>query len=86
MRFAGAAAGRWVKVWPQPLTTDNSIPNGSDRSAGNGNALLATVKSQGMLVTDPAPGKAATLIFANERKHALVEHDLNGRLNYWHPA
>jgi hypothetical protein len=74
----GHPVGRWVKGWPQPPSA-TSPADENDRSTGSESGLLAKMKSQGMLVTDPALGKEATPLITNEPKTALVEHDLNVR-------
>jgi hypothetical protein len=72
--------GRWVRGWPLPplangaphsMAADPAVSN-----PGPDNALLARMISQGLLVTDPAIGKEAAPVVADEPTVAVVEYDL----------
>jgi len=73
--------GRWVSGWPLPqsgisaATQDGALA----RAPGPENGLLAQMISQGLLITDPALGKAAAPVVADKAKVALVEYDLHVR-------
>ena len=71
--------GRWVRGWPA-VPTDSGAPEAPGaEGAGAGNRLLAKMLAQRLLVTDPALGKVAAPIVADEAKVALVEHRLHER-------
>ena len=76
--------GRWVRGWPAipdaavDRATDSGAPAAPGaEGAGAENRLLAKMLAQRLLVTDPALGKVAAPIIADEAKVALVEHRLH---------
>jgi Transglutaminase-like superfamily len=73
--------GRWVMGWPLPQTgpAPPAQDGGPARVPGPENGLLAQMISQGLLVTDPALGKEAAPVVADQPKVALVESDLYAR-------
>jgi Transglutaminase-like superfamily len=82
---------RWVKGWPVPLSDSESAASeaGGRPAPDPQNGLLAKMISQGLLVTDPAIGKEAAPVLAEQPKVALVEYDLNFRprttlAHFWH--
>jgi hypothetical protein len=73
--------GRWVRGWPSPQAAPAAAVRDSHAPPGPGpeNGLLAKMISQGLLVTDPALGKEAEPVVADEPKVALVEYDVRAR-------
>lgn len=73
--------GRWVRGWPLPPAAPvAAVHDGAAPPVpGPENGLLASMISQGLLVTDPALGKEAAPVVADEPKAALVEDDLHVR-------
>ena len=73
--------GRWVRGWPLPQASQVAAGRDSHAPPGPGpeNGLLAKMISQGLLVTDPALGKEAAPVVADEPKVALVEYDVRAR-------
>ena len=73
--------GRWVTGWPLPQTgpAPSAQDSGPARVPGPENGLLAQMISQGLLVTDPALGKEAAPVVADQPEVALVESDLYAR-------
>jgi Transglutaminase-like superfamily len=74
---------RWVRGWPVaapdsiPSLTHEGAPAPSDLDPASG--LLAKMVSQGLLVTDPAIGKAAAPVVTERARTALLEFDMNVR-------
>ncbi|HEY0340629.1 MAG TPA: lasso peptide biosynthesis B2 protein [Steroidobacteraceae bacterium] len=73
--------GRWVRGWPVPQAASfGSAREGDARPVpGPENGLLAKMISQGLLVIDPAQGKEAAPVSADEPKVSLVEYDVRAR-------
>jgi Transglutaminase-like superfamily len=68
---------RWVRGWPLPQSGPVAAAHDGEPAPENG--LLAKMISQGLLVADPALGKEAVPVIADEPKVALVEDDLHVR-------
>src|ERR1700722_16592822 len=70
--------GRCVRGWPLPPTDPVSAvrDDAAQPVPAPENGLLAKMISQGLLVTDPAVGKEAAPVVAEEPKVALVEYDV----------
>jgi Transglutaminase-like superfamily len=74
--------GRWVRGWPVPppgMTSPLNPADSQPAASGPEDGLLAKMISQGLLVTDPAVGKEAAPVIAEQPRVTLVEDDLNDR-------
>src|SRR5690242_12001457 len=66
--------GRWVRGWPVP--SDSASADSPDEPE---NSLIAKMIAQGLLVADPAKGKEAAPVVAQQPRSGVVEYDLNVR-------
>ncbi len=68
--------GRWVQGWPVRCS---SVSVGETISSEPPNGVLAQMISRGLVVEDPAKGKKAAPVTAQEPRATLVEYDLTVR-------